>query len=50
MMQNYRYRSMVTNQNLFYFLNRKVRHFTNAYRIFKCLKRIIWLLFMPHYV
>ena len=40
---------MVTNQNRlsaslgfqFISLNRKVRHFANAYRILKCLKRII---------
>ena len=48
--------SMVTNQNRlsaysdFVFLNRKVRHFANAYRILKCLKRIIQLLFRPHYM
>ena len=49
---------MVTNQTgylhildfYYIFLNRKVRHFANAYRILKCLKRIIQLLFKPHYV
>ena len=34
----------------FVFLNRKVRHFANAYRILKCLKCIIQLLIKPHYV
>ena len=32
------------------FLNRKVRHFANAFRILKCIKRIIQLLFKQHYV
>ena len=34
----------------FIFLNRKVRHFANAYKIFKSLKRIIQLLIKPQYV
>ena len=34
----------------FIFLNRKVRHFANAYRFLKCLKRIIQVLRKSHYV